>query len=125
MPRLRPDSRSMSARVRSGKPAGAAPGVGRLQQLVDVAIGEVGITATELLVVVVHHLALEVGDRHFALAAAAAPLVVGSEHLVEVLGFELLALLHDLSRRPQPQLLEPRAGEMPADVTTATTPLLR
>ena len=50
----------------------------------EVAVGEVSLAATALLVEVLHHAALEIADGHVGLTAPPAALVVGFEHLGQV-----------------------------------------
>ena len=53
-----------------GQAASASPGVGRLQQLVEIAIGEVRLAPTTLLIEVVHNSQLQVGHGHLWLSSA-------------------------------------------------------
>ena len=62
-------------------------------------------TAAQLAHVVVH-LELDVGDADVGLTATAAALVVGREHLAQVLGLKRLAVLGDLTRGAQSDLLQ-------------------
>jgi adenylylsulfate kinase len=89
-----------------GKPPLAPLRVGRLQQLVELPIGQVLLAAPVVLVDVARHAKLVLGDGDFWLASGAPPRVVRGDHLVEVLGFHRLAGLSDLARGPQAELFE-------------------
>src|SRR5205085_11882019 len=86
-----------------------------VQQLLQIAVGEVLLAPSLLLANVLSHPQLEIGLRHLGLATRAPALVVGGEHLLEILRLERLARFDDLSGGPQPDLLESGARIEPAE----------
>jgi hypothetical protein len=107
-PRRRPRRRTPRAPARASPRPPAC--VRRLEQLVELAIREVGVAPALLLGHVLHHTELEIRHRHLRLAARTPPRVVRGQHLLEVLGVERLPRLGDLTSALQAQLLEPASG---------------
>ena len=80
-----------------------------MQQLIELPISEILLTPAAHFAHIVVHLSLEIGHGHFGLPAATPTFVVRGQHLAEILRFELLASLGDLTCGSQAKLLQPRA----------------
>ena len=102
-----PNSRADVRAGALGKPARPPARVGRLEQLVELAISQVLLAATLAAPDIVHHPHLEVGTVISGSPRARRRALCAAEHLLEVLGIERLASLRDLAGDPQPELLQP------------------
>src|SRR5205807_5669996 len=94
--------------------AGAPPRIRRLEQLVELAVGQVCLAPPLLILDVAGHAQLHVRLSDLTLPARSPSGIVRRQHLVEVVGFELLARLGDLARRTKPELLHSGARVEPA-----------
>jgi len=78
-------------------------------------VGHILLSTPSLLTELARHLELNLIRAHLALSARAPAGVTSGDELAEVLCFQGLAGRGDLARILQPELLEPRAWESPAE----------
>src|SRR5690348_4026156 len=94
---------------------GAPAGVGRLEQLLEVALGEICLVAAALLADVVHDLHLDLVETFLTLPSGTPAGVASGHHLLDVLGLERLAPFQQLPLALPSELFEPRAGRLASD----------